>query len=68
MATSLSTAGPPSKLIHDSYGQSEPTTQTASGVVQPFSHMGPRIVPILYSGTPLPPFVLPMGDLDSGPI
>jgi len=36
MATSLSTAGP--HLMHDSYDASEPTTQTASRSVPPFSH------------------------------
>jgi len=44
MATSLSTVDP--HLTHDSYGQSDPTTQTASRSVQPFLHRWP--VPILY--------------------
>jgi len=42
-------------LIHDSLGQSEPTVQTASRSVQPFSHRWPQSVPILYNGPPLHP-------------
>jgi len=54
-------------LMHDFYGPSEPTNQTASRSVQPFSHRGPQSVPILYNGTPLSPakLPLPMGNLDS---
>jgi len=65
MTTSLSTAGPLS--THDSYGPSEPTTQTASRSVQPFLHMGPQSAPILYNAMPLSPskLPLPMGDVDS---
>jgi len=53
LATPLSTAGP--HVTHDSYGQSQPTTQTASASVQPFLYRWPQSVPILYSGTLLPP-------------
>ena len=47
-------------LIHDSFGQSELTIQTASRSVQPFSHRWPQSVPILYNGPPLPPSNLPL--------
>ena len=40
---------------HDSYGPSEPTTQTASLSVQPSLHRRPYSVPILYNGTPILP-------------
>ena len=61
---SLSTADP--QLTHDSLGPSEPTTQTASRSVQPFSHWGPQSVPILYNGTSVPPqnCPFPLGDLE----
>jgi len=36
-------------------GQSETTIQTASWLVQLFSHRWPQGVPILYSGRPFPP-------------
>jgi len=51
---------------HDSYSPSEPTTQTASQSVQPYSLRGPQSVPILYNGTPLSPqnCPFPWGDLD----
>jgi len=42
-------------IIHDSLGPSKPTIQTASRSVQPFLHNSPQSVPILYSGSPLPP-------------
>jgi len=52
---------------HDSYGPSEPTTQTASLSVQPSLHRRPWSVPILYNGMPiLPQKFAPShgGDLD----
>jgi len=42
MATCLSTAGRYLHLTHDSYGRSQPTTQTASGKVQSFLHKWPQ--------------------------
>jgi len=54
-------------LIHDSLNQTEPTIQMASRSVQLFSHRWPQGVSILYNGTPLSPFKLPLpmgGDLD----
>jgi len=53
--------------MHDFYGPSEPTTQTASRSAQPFSHRGPQSVPILYNGTLLPPVKLPLPMVGSGP-
>ena len=53
MATSLSTSGP--HLTHDSYGHSDPTTQTASPLVPPFSHRGPHSVLYFTIGRPFPP-------------
>jgi len=44
---------------HDSLGHSEPTIQTASQLVQPFSHSWPQSVPILYNGPPLSPKIAP---------
>ena len=41
--------------MHDSYGPSEPTTQTTSLSVQPSLHRRPQSVPILYNGTPILP-------------
>ena len=40
--------------IHDSMCPSEPITQTASRLVQPFLHSSPQSVPILYNRRPLP--------------
>ena len=53
-------------LMHDSLGVSEPTTQTASRLNQPFLHSSAQGVRILYNGPPLGPskLPLPMGDLD----
>jgi len=55
-----------SHLAHGSLGPPELTPQTASWLVQPFLHSLPPSVPILYNGSPLPPFkiALPMADLD----
>jgi len=53
-------------LMHGSFGQSKPTTQTASRSVQLFLHWWLQSVPILYNGLPLSPsskLLLPMGDL-----
>ena len=47
-------------LTHDSLGHSEPTIQTASRSVQPFSHRWPKSVPILYIGTRVPFPVCPV--------
>jgi len=53
-------------LICDSFGQSEPTIQMASRLVQLFSHRWWQRVPILYNGRPFSPKLpLPMGDLDT---
>jgi len=52
---------------HDSYGPSDPTTQTASLSIPPSLHRRPYSVPILYNGTPiLPQKFAPShgGDLD----
>ena len=46
---------------HDSYSPSEPTTQTASRSVQPYSHRGLQSVPILYNGPSPSKLPLPMG-------
>jgi len=62
----LTHGGPGPHLIHDSLGVSEPTTQTASRLNQPFLHSSAQGVRILYNGPPLGPskLPLPMGDLD----
>jgi len=61
---SWGTSGP--NLAHDSLGHSEPTIQTASQSVQPFSHRWPQSVPILYNGRPFPPKLpIPMSDLEA---
>ena len=65
MARFLSTARP--HLTHDSYGPSEPITQTASPLVQPFLHRWPQSFPILYNGTPLSPSKWPIIMGGSGP-
>jgi len=65
MATSLSTAGP--HLTHDSFGPSEPTTQTASRSVRPFLHRWQQSVPILYNGAPFSPQNYPLHMEWSGP-
>jgi len=54
-------------LIRDSLDPSEPTTQTASRLVQQFLHSSPQNVPILYNGRPLPPTKLPLFILQSRP-
>ena len=41
-------------LTRDSLGPSEPTTETASRLVEPFLHRWLQSVPILYNGTLLP--------------
>ena len=59
----LTHGGPGPHLIHDSLGVSEPTTQTASRLNQPFLHSSAQGVPILYTGPPLgsSKLSLPMG-------
>jgi len=42
-------------LINDSLGQSKPSTQMSSPLVQPFLHRWPQSFPILHSGPLLPP-------------
>jgi len=54
-------------LIHDSLVQSEPTIQTASRSVQPFSHRRLQSIPILYNVPPLPPHNCPFPCGGAGP-
>jgi len=42
-------------LIHGSVGPPESSTQIASRLLQPFLHSSMQCIPILCSGTPLPP-------------
>ena len=49
-------------------GPSEPTTQTASRLVQASLQRWPQSVPILYNGTPLPPSKLPIPMGRCGPL
>ena len=61
----LLTGGSEPRLTHDSLGHSEPTIQTASRSVNPFSHKWLHGVTVLYNGRPFPqdrPF--PWGDLE----
>jgi len=62
IAPSHGESGP--RLTHESLVPSETTTQMASRSVQSFLHGWPQSVPILHSGTPLPPrnFPFPWGD------
>ena len=55
-------------LTHDFLGPSKPTTQMPSRSVQPFLHMSPQSVPILYNGMPLsPPLKIPPSRGGFGP-
>ena len=54
-------------VIYGSLGPPESSTQMACQSFQPFLHVQPQSVPILYNGTPFSPSKLPLptGDLGS---